>query len=380
MPKNCDKKLTPLLKYPGGKGSELPIITENMPEKINKFVEPFVGGGAVFFATNNASSYYINDISTDLMFLYEYVKTSNEVFFNELETIDSNWDQLSCIVEMSSEFFIDTLNNYKNHEITNEDLNLIITAKVQPLNILELPLFRLDKSQPPLFKIQLIKNMVSMIKRIKKNEIKKGVELSEVEIKDNFECAVKSAYYMYFRDLYNHPVKHNLSAPRRVAMYLFVREYCYSSMFRFNRNGEFNVPYGGISYNKKKLKGKIEYYKTQNLIDKLNKTELSTSDFYEFVKNLNLSNEDFMFLDPPYDTNFSEYDKNEFNKHDQERLADYLIHECHCKFMLVIKKTDFINQLYRNNGLSIKEFNKNYSVSFQNRNDKDATHLLIKNY
>ncbi|MDE6200744.1 MAG: DNA adenine methylase [Clostridiales bacterium] len=379
MNKFSNKILTPLLKYPGGKGSELPIILNNMPQKINRYIEPFLGGGAVYFAVE-AAGYYVNDISTDLMLLYEYIKNGNKEFFSELVMIESNWEQLNCIVDMSFEFFIDTLNMYRFHEITNEDLKLIITANVQPLNILDLPLFRLDKSHPPLFKIQLIKNMVSMIKRINKNEIKKGVALSVEEIKDNFECAVKSAYYMYFRELYNHPIENNLSNPRKVAIYLFIREYCYSSMFRFNSDGEFNVPYGGISYNKKNLKCKIEYFKTKNLIDKLQNTLLSNKDFYKFVNSLKLTNDDFMFLDPPYDTNFSQYDKNEFNKDDQIRLANYLKMECSCNFMLVIKKTDFIERLYKSNGMIIKEFNKSYSVSFQNRNNKDATHLIITNY
>ena len=37
---------------------------------------------------------------------------------------------------------------------------------------------------------------------------------------------------------------------------------------------------------------------------------------------------DFVFLDPPYDSEFSTYAKNEFDRGDQARLADYLIKEC----------------------------------------------------
>ena len=42
-------KLTPLLKYPGGKDKELKYILPNMPDNIDRFFEPFVGGGAVYF-------------------------------------------------------------------------------------------------------------------------------------------------------------------------------------------------------------------------------------------------------------------------------------------------------------------------------------------
>ena len=46
--------------------------------------------------------------------------------------------------------------------------------------------------------------------------------------------------------------------------------------------------------------------------------------------------------------------------------------------MLVIKNTDFIYSLYKD--FEITTFDKKYLVSFQNRNDKEAEHLLITNY
>lgn len=48
--------------------------------------------------------------------------------------------------------------------------------------------------------------------------------------------------------------------------------------------------------------------------------------------------------------------------------------------MLIIKNTDFIYKLYKENGFYIKKFDKRYLVSFMNRNDKDVEHLLITNY
>ena len=97
--------------------------------------------------------------------------------------------------------------------------------------------------------------------------------------------------------------------------------------------------------------------------------------------------EDFVFLDPPYDTEFSTYARNEFGKEDQTRLASYLIQECRASFMLIIKNTDFIRGLYpagrataNGRALYVSKFDKKYVVSFQDRNDKDVEHLLITNY
>ena len=48
------------------------------------------------------------------------------------------------------------------------------------------------------------------------------------------------------------------------------------------------------------------------------------------------------------------------------------------KWMLIIKKTDFVYDLYKE--FNIYEYDKNYLVSFKNRNAKDVKHLLITNY
>ena len=89
---------------------------------------------------------------------------------------------------------------------------------------------------------------------------------------------------------------------------------------------------------------------------------------------------DFIFLDPPYDSEFSTYAQNTFTREDQKRLAYFMIEECKAKWMMVIKNTDFIYDLYNKEGINIQTFNKEYVVSFMNRNDKKVTHLLITNY
>ncbi|MDE6605524.1 MAG: DNA adenine methylase [Clostridia bacterium] len=212
-------------------------------------------------------------------------------------------------------------------------------------------------------------------------------ELTQDDFIQNIECAFKSAFYMHFRYLYNNAKELNISKPFYIAIYFYIREFCYSSMFRYNANGHFNVPYGGISYNKKSLKRKIEYFSSSELVSHLKKTTMGCLDFEDFLEKKPPNENDFMFLDPPYDTEFSTYANNAFDKKDQERLANYLKSKCDCYFMLVIKKSDFILQLYKNGELTkngrkirIEKFDKKYFVSFQNRNNKCAEHLVITNY
>jgi len=355
--------LKPLLKYPGGKTSELGIIMNSIPAQINNYIEPFVGGGAVYFHLNNSRKNFINDKSEELMLLYKYIKNNNVTFYKELDIIIENWDKLKDLANNPQiyELYI----RYRN----NDDIDMLSELK-RLMNIDDVPMFNLRNHIK--FENVLTHCMYSKFKLIRINEIKKEEQL---------ECGIKSAYYTYLRDVYNNPKEYNnLSKPRKVAIYLFIREYCFSSMFRYNKEGKFNVPYGGVSYNKKSLRTKKEYLKTKGLRDLLRRTELCNKDFYDFVRRLNIDTNDFMFLDPPYDTTFSEYDQNSFDAEDQRRLANYLINECKCKFMLVIKKTEFIEILYRDKGLTIIEESKNYFVSFKNRNKKDVKHLIIMNY
>ena len=43
------KNLNPILKWAGGKERELKFIIPEMPKAFERFFEPFVGGGAVYF-------------------------------------------------------------------------------------------------------------------------------------------------------------------------------------------------------------------------------------------------------------------------------------------------------------------------------------------
>lgn len=64
-------RLLPLIKYPGGKEKELNYIIPALPAKIDNYYEPFVGGGAVYFAID-AKKYYINDKSDNRRKQMEY--------------------------------------------------------------------------------------------------------------------------------------------------------------------------------------------------------------------------------------------------------------------------------------------------------------------
>src|SRR5947208_6636881 len=155
---------------------------------------------------------------------------------------------------------------------------------------------------------------------MKEIERKKG-RLPETDIVANIESALKSAFYMHLRHLYNKIHAYQIPPELASAIFFFVRENAYASMFRYNSRGEFNVPYGGISYNRKDLARKVAYMHSPEVQQHFTNTVIGNMDFEAFLQKYTPSAGDFIFLDPPYDSEFSTYTQNAFNKSDQERLA-----------------------------------------------------------
>lgn len=375
-----EKKLYPILKWAGGKEQELKYIIPNLPYNFNNYFEPFVGGGAVYTAIQ-AKKYYINDKSDELISLYQSIADKDNIlFFKAIYEIIHNWNLLETVIKKNSKFFIETYKKYSQDKINNNQLKDIlfqfILTHSDQFNGMFSAIFNFNTEN---FIKEIKLNLIRKIKRMKELEKIKNI-LPNNDIIDNIETALKSAFYMHFRNIYNNINKYKINTFVKSAIFFFIRNFAYSGMFRYNSKGDFNVPYGGIAYNRKNFLKKADYLKSKKLFFLLNSTVIENLDFQDFFKKHKPMWNDFVFLDPPYDSEFSTYTKNEFNKNDQIRLASYLTKECKGKWMLIIKNTDFIASLYYNKGLRIQSFNKTYLVSFMNRNDKNAEHLIITNY
>ena len=376
----ASKKLYPILKWAGGKEQELKYIIPRLPENFSNYYEPFVGGGAVYTALQ-ANEYYINDKSEELISLYRSITNQDrKVFFHATEEIIHNWDLLTFVTEKNADFFIRTYKSFSENQITETKLKDIlfefILKNAEQFNGMFSTIFNFNIEN---FIKEIKVNLVRKIKRMKELELLKS-KLPDNDILDNIETALKSAFYMHFRHIYNNTEKYNIQSAFKSAIFLFIRNFAYSGMFRYNSNGDFNVPYGGIAYNRKNYSKKIDYLKTKELKSLLENTKIENLDFEDFFNLHKPKKNDFIFLDPPYDSEFSTYAKNEFTRIDQERLANFMINKCDAKWMMIIKNTDFIFNLYNQKGLNINSFDKKYLVSFMNRNDKDVEHLIITNY
>ena len=95
-----EKLAKPFLKWAGGKGQLLTEIERSLPQglktgEIDSYVEPFVGGGAVFFHVaqryENIKYFYLFDINNDLVNCYNAIKNDVECLVDELGKLENDF-------------------------------------------------------------------------------------------------------------------------------------------------------------------------------------------------------------------------------------------------------------------------------------------------
>jgi DNA adenine methylase len=370
-----------LIKWPGGKSGEITYIKDLIP-KFERYIEPFFGGGAVFFSIQPENA-IINDVCKEIIDFYRFIKNeySRAEFKKELYGYVNNWEKIPKYLSLFENKFFNLYLKYKQGAIVAEKLKITvdneIRHEIKEFNGLFNNEFCLDDEN---LMRQIIANLFSKIKRIRDIEKDRG-EIPLEDLHKNIETAFRSGFYMHFRDVMNHDgTKYRVSHAKKIANYYFVREFCYGSMFRFNSEGHFNIPYGGIAYNSKDFKSKVDYIFSEAVGRVFKNTVIKNEDFETIFNSFKLGKNDFVFLDPPYDTDFNDYEKMAFEKKDQVRLANCL-QKIKAKFMLIIKKTPFIYSLYNNKkGIRLDSFEKKYLYNVKGRNVREVEHLIIYNY
>ncbi len=273
--------VAPLLKWPGGKRSELPAIAPLVPEH-ERYFEPFFGGGSVFFGLIDCEAHG-NDLHEDLILLHELAASQDADLLDALGGFSAEWDR-------------STLNQ-------RADLY--------------------------------------------------------------YECRAR----------YN--AQQGTDA-HRAADFFLLRQLAYGGMFRFNAKGEFNVPFGK-AYGRSSLAAKINRLSAPDVQAKLAHITLTSLDFADFLGKHEFGPTDFMFVDPPYDTAFSNYVGCGFSADDQQRLAEALLSFAG-KFMLVCKVTPLIEHLYYDKGLVVQEYECCYRFNIKGRFSRDSRHAMVTNY
>lgn len=263
------KELTarPLLKWAGGKTQLLNQLVPKIPEKYGQYIEPFFGGGALFFAIRPENA-VISDSNPELINLYRAVaKNVDHVIFY--------------------------LQQYKNIE--------------------------------------------------------------EVFL------AVRAVDWM------------ELSSTEAAARTIFLNRICYNGLYRVNKSGRFNVPFGR--------------YKNPRIIDEqalLAAAELLRNvhiicDDYKNILRKYAKPKDFIFLDPPYlpvseYSDFKRYTKEQFYEEDHVELAAEVqrLHELGCHIVLTNSNHPLVHEQYRQFSVEVVQTKRYISCKSKGRTGEDV--------
>lgn len=181
---------------------------------------------------------------------------------------------------------------------------------------------------------EVIKNSVDeLIKSLREHERKNG-----------------KAYFYRIREQDRDKEQYNLLTPiQRASRLIYLNKTCYNGLFRVNKAGQFNTPFGNY-----KNPNIVNEYTLKAVSSYFNKAQITFTckDFDEVLKGAKKGA--FVYLDPPYDpvsdtASFTGYDKGGFNQSEQIRLKNTCdkLNEKGVKFLLSNSATDFIKGLYK---------------------------------
>lgn len=183
-------------------------------------------------------------------------------------------------------------------------------------------------------------------------------------------------------DEYYYEVRKRFNREHNVLDFLFLNRSCFNGMIRFNRNGEFNVPYG----HKPNRFSKAYITKITNQV-KYIESKLKECDwnflcqsFEETIKNCN--GKEFIYCDPPYiGRNVDYFDS--WNEESELKLNKLLL-ETDAKFMLSTwdynqyRKNEYIDKIWNNcQKINIEHF---YHLGAKEKNRNAIIEALITNY
>ncbi|MEG1912574.1 MAG: Dam family site-specific DNA-(adenine-N6)-methyltransferase [Cloacibacillus sp.] len=131
-----DNKIKPFIKWVGGKGQLLEALRNAYPLdlglKINKYAEPFVGGGAVLFdilSTYSLQEVYISDVNTALINTYKVIKYEVLELIRQLKHLEH------CFLELDAE------GRKKDYYNKRENFNNVMSDNIEEINIERAALF-----------------------------------------------------------------------------------------------------------------------------------------------------------------------------------------------------------------------------------------------
>lgn len=214
--------------------------------------------------------------------------------------------------------------------------------------------------------------------------IKKLNELQQEFYKLNAKA--REEFFYYIREDYNNQIinfdyqNYNEFWIERASLLIFLNKTCFNGLYRQNKKGEFNVPFGGYE-NPKICDG-------ENIIlvhQLLNNTDIYCLDFSNADDFIDKNS--FIYFDPPYrplnkTSSFTDYSKEGFTDNDQIRLADFYKRLDKKGAFLMLSNSDsqddFFQKLYSE--FNITKVMANRMINCNGNGRGKITELIITNY
>ncbi len=172
-----------------------------------------------------------------------------------------------------------------------------------------------------------------------------------------------------------------MTAVQRASRFIFLNKTCFNGLYRENKSGQFNSPFGRYKNPKivdtENLRAISEYLNTCDV-------EIKHSG-YQFVLD-KAQPGDYVYFDPPYapmtkTANFASYVKGGFGLQDQAELAQTFaeLDKKGVKVMLSNSNTPIIHELYK--GFNIKIIHASRAINCKgSKRGKEANEVLVTNY
>jgi len=195
----------------------------------------------------------------------------------------------------------------------------------------------------------------------------------------------KQSYYYEQRDRYNTLDLNGDTCIKKAALFIFINRTCFNGLYRVNRKGYYNVPFGKHS--------KPTICDTDNLLkisETLQNVTMRSCDYHDV---LNFADENtFVYIDPPYrplnaTSGFTSYTEDQFNDQNQIELADVYqkLTAMGAKVMLsnsdphnVDENDNFFDDLYAD--FTILRVDATRVINSKASSRGKIKELLIKNY
>ena len=166
---------------------------------------------------------------------------------------------------------------------------------------------------------------------------------------------------------------HTLSKAEAAARTIYLNKTCFNGLYRVNRNGQFNTPFG--KYKNPKI---CDTDALRLASEALKKADILCGDYILVLEHYAQPG-DFVFLDPPYlpiseNSDFKRYTKEQFYEDDHVELAKMIdtLHERGCYVILTNSNHPLVHQLYEQYKIEVIQTKRHISCHGDTRKGEDV--------